>query len=548
MDHQFKDRNMDVTERVPVIDLFAGPGGLGEGFSSFTRGSGESAFDVRLSIEKDAGAHSTLRLRSFFRQFPRGGVPEQYYDSLRQADVPLNSRLEQLYGEFPEEAKAAESEAWLAELGKTGASVVRERLSNALADSENWVLLGGPPCQAYSLVGRSRNRGNEDYRAEKDHRQFLYLEYLQVLADHSPAIFVMENVKGLLSATVQNKRVFQRIFEDLQEPSTALQREGREIHNQRRGRDGAKYRLFPIVAHGRLIDDFKLSDFVVKMERYGVPQARHRIIVLGVREDIAGTLPRALLFNSLKQLDSVSVRQVLNGLPPLRSGLSKEPDAATTWIKRICEGQDTRWFKARTSRDKAGEETFQLLKSSMEGLCPQKDRGGEFVSCEVSIDYRPDWYIDPRIQGTFNHSTRGHIVKDLWRYIYAACFAEVHDRSPNLVDFPAGLLPKHKNVSEAMNGSQFSDRFRVQKFRGPSTTVTSHISKDGHYYIHPDPTQCRSLTVREAARLQTFPDNYFFTGPRTSQYVQVGNAVPPLLASQIAELSHGLLEKTGVIA
>lgn len=540
---------MGKTDGVPVIDLFAGPGGLGEGFSSFTRGRDESAFDVRLSIEKDVGAHSTLRLRSFFRQFPRGEVAEQYYDLLRQTDVPLNSRLERLYGEFPEEAKAAETEAWLAELGKTDASVVWEKIWNVTKDSENWVLLGGPPCQAYSLVGRSRNRGNEDYRAEKDHRQFLYLEYLQVLADHSPAVFVMENVKGLLSATVQNQKVFQRIFEDLQSPSTALHRENRDVHNRRRGRDGAKYRLFPIMAHGRLVEDFKLNDFVVKMERHGVPQARHRIIVLGVREDIARTLPGSILSKSLKQQAAVSVRQVLDGLPPLRSGLSKEPDAAATWITRIREGQGTPWFKAQTSRDKAGEKTFHLLKSSMEGLQPpQKDRGGEFVSYDgVSVDYRPDWYIDPRIEGTFNHSTRGHIVNDLWRYLYAACFAEVHDRSPTLVDFPALLLPKHKNVSEAMNGSQFSDRFRVQRYRSPSTTVTSHISKDGHYYIHPDPRQCRSLTVREAARLQTFPDNYFFTGPRTSQYVQVGNAVPPLLAVQIAKLSHGLLVETGVI-
>ena len=126
------------------------------------------------------------------------------------------------------------------------------------------------------------------------------------------------------------------------------------------------------------------------------------------------------------------------------------------------------------------------------------------------------------------------MVGDLQRYFFAACYSKVYHKSPKISDFPRSLWPAHANVQNAEGKPIFDDRFRVQCENGSSTTVVSHISKDGHYYIHPDPRQCRSLTVREAARLQTFPDDYFFTGPRTAQFHQVGNAVPPYLAYQIA--------------
>ena len=136
-----------------------------------------------------------------------------------------------------------------------------------------------------------------------------------------------------------------------------------------------------------------------------------------------------------------------------------------------------------------------------------------------------------------NHQARSHMDTDLGRYLYAAAFAGHHQRSPKgHGEFHlAELAPAHKNWTTG----KFSDRFRVQLNSLPSTTITSHIAKDGHYFIHPDPAQCRSLTAREAARLQTFPDNYFFQGNRTQQYHQVGNAVPPLLANKIA----GIVEK-----
>lgn len=528
-------------KEIPVIDLFAGPGGLGEGFSSF--GVSEfRPFKIRLSIEKDYFAHKTLELRSFYRQFCPGQLPKAYYEYLRKHDCPEDVRRNILFGEHPEEARKARNEAWHAELGRENTGKVRRRINAVLDGNMEWVLVGGPPCQAYSIAGRARNSGNIDYIPENDERQYLYIEYLQIIADHRPAVFVMENVKGLLSATLQDQHVFERIYEDLQEPARALRRERRSIRNgnSSQPKRSAHYRLYSLVKPGES-DKQNLSDFVVCMENHGVPQARHRVIILGVRDDFTGITPKAL-----KQTRKVNTRRVLMGLPSIRSGLSYKKDCSKEWREQLRKIVNYYWFRKMRSNG-FFEISARMIKELEKVRCPWRDKGGEFIPYNVGIDYRQDWFLDYRIGGVCNHISRTHMLDDLYRYFFAACFAKVRRRSPLLRDFPEDLLPEHANAIEATMGSyMFADRFRVQLNNKPATTITSHISRDGHYYIHPDPAQCRSLTVREAARLQTFPDNYFFCGPRTQQFVQVGNAVPPLLAHQIAEIIYDLLKQAGV--
>lgn len=143
------------------------------------------------------------------------------------------------------------------------------------------------------------------------------------------------------------------------------------------------------------------------------------------------------------------------------------------------------------------------------------------------------------------HEARSHMASDLARYLFAATFAHLQGYSPRLDAFPPRLLPDHLNVQSLGKTETipFNDRFRAQCKNEPATTVVAHIAKDGHYCIHYDPSQCRSLAVREVARLQTFPDNCFFAGNRTEQYIQVGNAVPPLLAYKLAGIARNLLNE-----
>jgi DNA (cytosine-5)-methyltransferase 1 len=363
-----------------------------------------------------------------------------------------------------------------------------------------------------------------------DKRHTLYKEYLRLLKGHEPPFFVLENVKGLLSSRNRTGNlVFGRMLDDLRNPHRGL-----------------RYRVFPVsesvapeMEFGLELDSTDPRDFIVRAERHGIPQARHRIILLGIREDCLGSA-LAWPVPIVSDVEQVNVHQVLGNLPRLRSGLSRTSDSAVAWKKSV-QSFGSHGLLRELRRIHAGDVAEQVESALRQLTKGEKKRGGRFMAG----DWRPErlqwWLSDDRLGGICNHETRTHRVDDLHRYLFAASFACVRHKSPSLRDFPAKLLPKHRNIKAAVRGGLFDDRFRVQLSDRPASTITSHISKDGHYFIHPDPVQCRSLTVREAARLQTFPDNYFFEGPRTEQFHQVGNAVPPLLARRIARTVAGML-------
>lgn len=500
---------------LPIIDLFAGPGGLGEGFSSLKQSSGTPVFEIRTSIEKDPVAHRTLSLRAIYRHLKRTTVPDSYYDYIR-GNI-LRTDLENI-PEIREAASLAKQEAHCATLGETPNDEIDGWIANGLRGASEWVLIGGPPCQAYSLVGRARMRGANPCAFEQDHRHLLYKEYLRIIKKFQPAIFVMENVKGILSSTLAGSLIFERIMNDLSSPG-----------------GGVEYHLKSFVMDEKADKTHPPSDFIITSENYGIPQARHRVILLGVKKNLS--------VSSFKKLEqpsrSINVRQTLSGLPTIRSRLSREKDSHRKWLEALEEAVAPIQF---WNHPKA-ENIYLVMKKAVMDASLHESSGCAFVPFNPDFSKMPaelkKWLEDERLGGVIQHESRGHMRSDLQRYLFAASYAQVMELSPKLRVFPKSLLPEHKNIYG--DEVPFVDRFRVQVDHMPSTTVVSHISKDGHYYIHYDPSQCRSLTVREAARLQTFPDNYYFEGNRTQQYIQVGNAVPPLLAKQLAEVVAELL-------
>lgn len=497
---------------IPVVDIFAGAGGLGDGFEAYGRGQDRhGAYVVSLSAEKDPSAVRTLTTRAFFRSFAASEVPRSYYDYVAGRVVrPWTVDTEKVW-------RQAERRACRLELGNPEhdavldariAEIAREAARNDLP----WVLVGGPPCQAYSLVGRSRNRGNKAYDPKADERYRLYKHYLKILSRHRPAAFVLENVKGMLTAEIEGINVFKEIYESLHLPG---------------GRNGPRYRIVPLV---RPKEDggagLAPKDFVVRSENFGIPQARHRVILVGLLEEIGKPVGELVPCH-----ERLTVRQMIGGLPEIRSGLT--------------DGSIVRWsaFAPKLLRECAryakavDQDTAKQLKlvASCADAGEELDAGGSWVPMRyvARLPAHLDGFMrDARLHGAAQHKAREHMRSDLMRYAYASAFAHVHGRSPKgMNEFPVELYPAHKSWTKP---NKFIDRFKVQRAESPSSTITSHLEKDGHYFIHYDTRQIRSLTVREAARLQTFPDNYFFEGPAGAQRRQVGNAVPPWLGYQIA--------------
>ena len=505
-------------EPVPVVDLFSGPGGLAEGFSAFQQPDEGPAYRVALSVEKDVAAHRTLLLRSFLRKFGTN-FPDRYYAFLNGLTdgEPNWSR------DFPSQWSEALEETKRMQLGNPETSeFLRYRISRLRREhGGRTVLLGGPPCQSYSLVGRSRNAGNYSYNPDRDVRQSLYLEFVDVMSHLRPAIAVMENVKGMLSARHRNEFVFPRVMRKLES-----------------GGGSAHYRLFTLQSQASAPtwdQGATPRDFLLQSENHGVPQARHRVFVVCVRRDIANAMSDYTELRLQSRTKMVSVANVLESMPKLRSRLSRA-DSSASWSAAVRQAiEKVNANRPEMSRDQERRFLDSVAQASQTvngvGAPFGNARGGTKLPPECPSDLR-EWLGDPRVERLPNNETKSHMQGDLHRYLFVAAFACAFERSPKPYEFPKCLVPSHANWDSGM----FVDRFRVQLPHRPSNTVTSHLAKDGHYFIHPDPGQVRSLTVREAARLQTFPDNYYFHGSRTQQYVQVGNAVPPYLARQIAEV------------
>ena len=235
---------------IPVIDVFAGPGGLGEGFSS-TEGK-KLRFRIALSVERDTDACETLRIRSAYHLFDRE-KKKKYIKWLEE-----NPSIESFKSCFQEEYAEAEETVLQMIMGKDPDETLDKKIEQIVDQNRNWILVGGPPCQAYSIMGRVKNRSKDGYTPEGDERFELYRQYKRIVENYKPAVFLMENVVGILTAKLNNKLVIEDIIAVL---------------------ENAGYKLYSLVNNPVMDGTLRPRDFVIEAERFGVPQMRHRVII-----------------------------------------------------------------------------------------------------------------------------------------------------------------------------------------------------------------------------------------------------------------------------
>lgn len=400
--------------KLKYIDLFAGAGGLSEGFI-------REEFEPVAHVEMSAEAADTLKTRIAFHHFSQKKNLTKYYSYLQQ-DISRN----ELWDSIPQHLLESVINE---EISDNTIESIFEKIDSQLDEKKVDVIIGGPPCQAYSLVGRSRDPN----RMKGDKRNFLFRYYAKFLIRYKPKYFVFENVLGLLTAG--NAKYLNEMLE-----------------------------LFEEIGYSA---DMK----VLNAEEYGVLQKRKRVIIIGRKGKTKFQFPELQKMENYWQ----TKRDLFFDLPYLKPGQELEVVGYTKNINEYLKKTETR----------------------------------------NGINY------------TTQHITRNHNDRDL--EIYSLAIDKwLNDRQRLKYNDIPKRLQTHKNTEA------FLDRYKVIDPTGHSHTVVAHIAKDGHYYIYPDLKQVRSISVREAARIQSFPDNYFFEGGRTAAFKQIGNAVPPLMAEKIA--------------
>lgn len=406
-----------------ILDLFSGCGGLSEGFRA-------DPFDTIAHIEMDAAACESLITRSAYYYLKENNNSHIYESYL---EGKINKKT--LYNELP---SSEMSKILNLEISSKTINQIFSEVDAKLNENSLDGIIGGPPCQAYSTIGRARNKDNK----AKDERIYLYEYYVDFLERYQPTFFLFENVKGLLSYRDQ--------YDEL---------------------------LFPKILEEFRNVGYSIDHSIINASDYGVSQNRERLFIFGLRNDYDENRQNQInYFESLARLQQhpICVNELFEDLPFVKDG-----------------------------------ETINHYISGPTNL-------------EICSYYRKDNLC------LSQNISRKHNSRDKEIYFI------VSEKKEKGIQLRYNDLPERLKTHN--NTTSFVDRFKAIDGEGYSHTVVAHISKDGHYYIHPDKKQNRSITVREAARLQSFPDDFYFESSRSAAYKQIGNAVPPKLSEKLAKV------------